>query len=165
MVTVDKKPVSDFKTYYSDLSEMGKYFVIYDQIRPIVKRQYTICNVMAPYIKSELIRQIENSINSSSKVAALNKEILMDNEAKNGIWLQIKNYNSENGVASAIHNADNSLIGKRKYFFCKGPVGKSLFADTNNIDGLYVAFSAGTGALVFLDLVLRIFLQNHDQIT
>jgi len=48
----------------------------------------------------------------------------------------------------------------------KGPQGKSLFNDLDpkSLEGLFVAFSAGTGVFVFIDIVLRIFLQNYSQV-
>ena len=64
---------------------------------------------------------------------------------------------SEKGVATAM--AKNAVI-----FGCKGPMGKGLFPDLNNLSGHFTAFAAGTGSLVFLDLVLRIFLQNYAKV-
>ena len=55
--------------------------------------------------------------------------------------------------------AKNAVI-----FGCKGPMGKGLFPDLNNLSGHFTAFAAGTGSLVFLDLVLRIFLQNYAKV-
>ena len=42
-------------------------------------------------------------------------------------------------------------------FVIKGPMGKGLCMQTG---GVHVAFAAGTGVLVFLDLVTRIILHN-----
>ena len=42
-------------------------------------------------------------------------------------------------------------------FIIKGPMGKGLCMQKG---GVYVAFAAGTGVLVFLDLVSRIILHN-----
>jgi hypothetical protein len=36
--------------------------------------------------------------------------------------------------------------------------------DLDNLEGLHVAFTAGTGSLVFVDLVARIFLQNYSKL-
>jgi len=49
-------------------------------------------------------------------------------------------------------------------FGCQGPVGKGLGLDLENLEGLHVAFTAGTGSLVFIDLVARIFLQNYSKL-
>jgi len=70
---------------------------------------------------------------------------------------------SEKGVATAMANPH---IGKNGAvtFGCKGPMGKGLFLDLNDLSGHYTAFAAGTGSLVFLDLVLRIFLQNYAKV-
>jgi hypothetical protein len=74
------------------------------------------------------------------------------------VWLTLKNYGTETGVATAIHNSKNHS------FFMKGPVGKSMFDDVNDLNGLHVAFIAGTGSLVFVDLVMRIFIQNYSHV-
>jgi hypothetical protein len=42
-------------------------------------------------------------------------------------------------------------------FFIKGPIGKGLGVQPS---GTHVAFAAGTGVLVFLDLMTRIILHN-----
>jgi hypothetical protein len=67
----------------------------------------------------------------------------------------MKNYRAETGIATLIHSKDPNE------FIAKGPVGKSLFDnmwERDALDGLYVAFAAGTGAFVYYDLIFRIFL-------
>ena len=63
-----------------------------------------------------------------------------------------KNYKSKTGVATALHDST-----KDSQFVIKGPMGKGCNLETK---GTYVAFAAGTGALVYLDLVARLILQN-----
>jgi NAD(P)H-flavin reductase len=55
-----------------------------------------------------------------------------------------------------MHNA-----GKDSEFVIKGPMGKGCNLETS---GTYVAFAAGTGALVYLDLVARLILQNSGNL-
>ena len=45
----------------------------------------------------------------------------------------------------------------RDVFIVKGPMGKGLGIRES---GVHVAFAAGTGVLVFLDLVMRLILHN-----
>jgi hypothetical protein len=70
--------------------------------------------------------------------------------------LTAKNYKSETGVATAMHNAT-----KESNFMIKGPMGKGCNLENK---GTYVAFAAGTGALVYLDLVARLILQNSGNL-
>ena len=44
-------------------------------------------------------------------------------------------------------------------FQIAGPMGKGLMID-NNSTGLHFAFAAGTGVLVYIDLVARLLLQT-----
>jgi len=73
----------------------------------------------------------------------------------------MKNYRSKTGIATLVHSKDENE------FVAKGPVGKSLFDnlwEINALDGLYVAFAAGTGVFVYYDLVYRIFMQNYSKV-
>lgn len=72
-----------------------------------------------------------------------------------GICLTAKNYKSKGGVATALHDTNESK------FVVKGPMGKGCNLETK---GTYVGFAAGTGALVYLDLVARLILQNSGNL-
>jgi len=67
-----------------------------------------------------------------------------------GISLTAKDYKSKTGVATAMHESS-----KDSKFVIKGPMGKGCNLENK---GTYVAFAAGTGALVYLDLVARLIL-------
>jgi NAD(P)H-flavin reductase len=55
-----------------------------------------------------------------------------------------------------MHNATDA-----DSFMIKGPMGKGCNLENS---GTYVAFAAGTGALVYLDLVARMILQNSGNL-
>lgn len=61
----------------------------------------------------------------------------------------MKNYGAPNGVATALH--------ENLRYSVKGPMGKGLMVKTT---GVHVAFAAGTGVLVFVDLVMMLALAN-----
>jgi hypothetical protein len=90
----------------------------------------------------------------------------MNKEERTGCWLSYKNYKSKTGVATAMNKtkAVETPIGFVLNFGCQGPVGKGLGLDLRNLEGLHVAFTGGTGSLVFIDLVARIFLQNYSKV-
>ena len=80
------------------------------------------------------------------------------------------------GLATRIHKAntlqalisssnsikvdDISSAGESEEFFIKGPMGRGLQLDR---EGVHVAFCAGTGALVFIDLVSQLIISNAFQ--
>lgn len=63
--------------------------------------------------------------------------------------LCVKNYGQPKGVSTALHSEGNYEV--------MGPMGKGLMV---NRKGVHVAFAAGTGVLVFVDLVMHLALVN-----
>lgn len=70
-------------------------------------------------------------------------------EESDTVALTIKNY-SVGGLSETFYNSD------REYTI-KGPMGKGLGLNMGS-RGVHYAFAAGTGVLVFVDLVARILL-------
>lgn len=66
-----------------------------------------------------------------------------------------KNYGFEKGLSSRLFDEQ---LNKEK-FLIKGPMGKGLGL-TNQSKGDFVAFAAGTGVLVFVDLVARLAMRD-----
>ena len=60
-------------------------------------------------------------------------------------------------LAHTLKQKNKKYLVMMENFVIKGPMGKGLCMQTG---GVHVAFAAGTGALVFLDLVTRIILHN-----
>ena len=54
-------------------------------------------------------------------------------------------------------------VNQNGHFLVKGPVGKGL-GITKESQGVHIAFTAGTGILVFMDLVTRIYLSRIQAI-
>ena len=90
------------------------------------------------------------------------------NKDQNNISLTLKTYNTKRGLATRIHRTDYDIEQARKQvnfddmstdntFYVKGPMGKGLQIEPS---GIHVAFCAGTGALVFLDIVSHLLLKN-----
>ena len=50
------------QTYYSDLSMMGKHFLVYHPQKKNIKRHYTICNSLEPEMYSYYLRLIVNFV-------------------------------------------------------------------------------------------------------
>lgn len=51
--------VPGVQRYYSDLSTLGKHYVVNNTLFPDKKRQYTICNCMEKTVYSEYVKVIE----------------------------------------------------------------------------------------------------------
>ena len=60
--TVSKDSKHQYRDYYSDLSNIGLYYVIYEKNNPTKKRQYTICNALIPNVRKAAIELMENAI-------------------------------------------------------------------------------------------------------
>jgi hypothetical protein len=72
------------------------------------------------------------------------------------VALTVKNYEMAKGMSMRIFG--NAAMGSwKESFLIKGPVGKGLGLN-NSSAGTHVAFAAGTGILVFVDLVARMIL-------
>lgn len=90
-----------------------------------------------------------------------NPELLSDKDV-NSIALSIKNYHIPTGISMRIFvtAAMGSWI---ESFMIKGPVGKGL-GITRQTHGTHIAFAAGTGVLVFVDLIARMVLTSLNLI-
>lgn len=71
---------------------------------------------------------------------------LVDSEKADYINFTIKNYNFKEGVSYRPYDTP-ALLGK---FELMGPIGRPLMP---NLDGVNIAFAAGTGTLTFMDFV------------
>ena len=69
--------------------------------------------------------------------------------------------NTDAGFDLKNNDQANAVTGKMRpieeMFYIKGPMGRGLEMQNS---GLHVAFCAGTGVLVFLDLVAHLLLRN-----
>ena len=172
---IDKEPVAakNLKLWYNDPSMIGKHFLVYSIQNPSVKRHYTICSTMNPKIEAELLSMADSLIAGDQMIVVEN---LRKTQDQNKLNLTLKTYNTRRGLATRIHktqideanDSDEEDKGKiREYtdeefsaenaYYIKGPMGKGLQIQHN---GIHVAFCAGTGALVFLDLVSHILIKN-----
>ena len=128
---------------------------------------------MNPKIEAELLWMADSLIAGDQMIVVEN---LRKTQDQNKLNLTLKTYNTRRGLATKIHktqideanNSDEEDKGKiRAYtdeefsaenaYYIKGPMGKGLQIQPN---GVHVAFCAGTGALVFLDLVSHILIKN-----
>jgi hypothetical protein len=111
----------------------------------ILRRHYTTTNALRKPVYEALMECLRTKKN------VFPMELLM--EGTNTVAVTIKNYNLEKGLSKRFFSS------RPETFEIAGQFGKGLMID-NNSQGVYFAFAAGTGVLVFIDLVARILLQS-----
>jgi len=115
-----------------------------------IERHYTVSSCMRKPFYEALVASLKMSLEGG--MPALNSDLL-STAPTSSIGLTIKNYSIDKGLSKKLHGFDNL----KDTVQVKGPMGKGLGL-TSDSEGTYVAFSAGTGILPFIDLVARIAL-------
>lgn len=150
-----KATVAGIKSFYSDLGMLGKHFLLCDKTfredNKIIHRHYTIANCMRKEFYETIIKAIQDQSEPNKNAV---KQILTTDD-KSDLSLTIKNYNVMKGLATRISNPLNETF----QFEIRGPMGKGLGLTHESV-GDHYAFAAGTGILVFIDLVARIALSH-----
>ena len=164
------------QSYYPELQTLGKHFtfcshgmtgneLVRNGIK-VLKRHYTITNCLREPFYRAVIQQVMNNLKQTSQQShgSINEDFewnpnLLNAEETSTVNVTIKNYKIEQGLSKRIHDKEQKL----ETFEIKGPMGRGLGL-TQNSKGTYYAFSAGTGVLVFIDLVARIALSELDLI-
>lgn len=168
--TIDNEPQTNLKKWYADPAMIGRHFVVYSVQDPTVKRHYTICSTMNAQLSQEIIALADCvTIGQDSKFDMS----LLSQRDTSQFNLTLKNYEFKTGLSTKIHSThiDPELVQKDKEaaysmsntlptdnaYFIKGPMGRGLQLQSS---GIHVAFCAGTGVLVFLDLVSSLIIKN-----
>ena len=146
---------------------IGRHFLVYSEQAPRIKRQYTICSSMNADITSALLSLAAKVCDNTE--AQFDEKLFMGQD-QSSIDLTLKTYDKPKGLATRIHNtkvaeknsavvpAELPTVGESYYI--KGPMGRGLQLQPS---GDHVAFCAGTGVLVFLDLVAQLLMVNAFQ--
>ena len=127
---------------------MGRHFVVFSKTLN-KSRFYTTCNALRP----DFLTAHKMALERKRSADSINEEITEDQidttRFKNTTTLTftVKNYTMPKGLSNLLHTSDSS-----NSFFIRGPLGCGLKLHAAS-SGTHVAFTAGTGALVFLDLV------------
>ena len=80
---------------------------------------------------------------------------VLKDESTDNFALTLKNYNMDGGLSKILY-AD-----REGTFRVKGPLGKGLGLSCLS-KGTHVAFAAGTGVLVFIDIVAKMLMQTQN---
>lgn len=103
----------------------------------------SLLNALNDGAKDGTARLLASSETSKPLIDSLNSDL------SSKVRLCVKNYGQPKGVSTALHSEGNYEV--------MGPMGKGLMV---NRKGVHVAFAAGTGVLVFVDLVMHLALVN-----
>lgn len=143
---------------------MGKHYHIvalqdnnspYREKLRVVRRHYTITNAMRSKTYNELLKAIDafNGVaQPDGKEYKFDDEIISLKESYQ-MNVTIKNYNLPSGMSRRLFDKDLNT----ETYHMVGPLGKGLGV-TPESKGTHFAFSAGTGILVFIDLIMRLLL-------
>mmetsp|Transcript_22999 Transcript_22999/g.28540 ORF Transcript_22999/g.28540 Transcript_22999/m.28540 type:complete len:275 (-) Transcript_22999:119-943(-) len=147
---------------------MGRHFLVFSVTDPTVKRHYTICSAMQPTLKQELLDLAHSLLKNKTLQGDISQ---LSTKDTNQVSLTLKTYRMNRGLSTRIHstpfeeenlkttNSETPLevMPADNAYYIKGPMGKGLQLQST---GVHVAFCAGTGALVFLDLVASLLIKN-----
>lgn len=89
--------VTNWKHWYTDLSMIGRHYLVYSKDFMQVKRQYAICNSIVPQVYKELCNLCELKLNNQSATFDYN---LLDSVDKDSIYLTCKKYGSLKDVST-----------------------------------------------------------------
>lgn len=143
-----EKPGKHWSLFYKDIRGMGRLFLLHAVDNVEIQRQYTICTSARHDFMKAILHVVKQYLEGKRGEELEFDQRLVTEFESDTVVLTIKNYNLDNGLSKILHNDNGS-----KLLNLKGPMGKGLAMKRK---GTHIAFSAGTGALLFLDLVVHL---------
>lgn len=128
---------------------------IFDDRKHGIRRQFTECFAMRKDIYEALVHVGRNPENCANEVRLLKHAINQFNST--GTCLSIKSYEGCTGLSRFLFDhCENS----KHIYEIKGPMGSGLAC---NQTGRHIAYTAGTGILVFLDICAYLLIRITDK--
>jgi len=126
----------------TDLSSFGRHYLLRSYHNPEVRRHYSAAACM----KTDAYQQYVGLINQYKEGDTLtfDEKVLPENQEEAEVVFVSKNYKQRGGLSQRIHETPNDLCQ------IKAQLGKGLGLKN---EGTHIAFVAGTGVLVFVDLI------------
>ena len=112
--------VRNFKHWYSDISMIGRHFLLYSEDLVQVKRQYTICNSVIPNVYKSLLDLCAAKANGEKIEFDTN---LLNSDDKNSFHITCKDYHTKKGVSSRLNKMP---LERQPNWIAKGPMGMGL---------------------------------------
>ena len=108
--------------------------------------------------KSEINEGRESRTSSMATTQEAQLKAILQSNNKDSLYLTVKKYNNKYGLSMFIHHAIGCVkeYGIRQKVEVRGPMGTGLDVQSA---GTHVVFAAGTGILVFIDIVAHLILR------
>ncbi|CDW80902.1 cytochrome b5-like heme steroid binding domain containing protein [Stylonychia lemnae] len=135
-----------FQRYFKDIQMIGRHYLVRSIKNKQVKRHYTVANCMEPNAYLVYLELLKGNSNAYQE-----KQDLFQEKSGGSFSITCKNYRTQQGVSRRLHEQKNDT------FQVQGPLGKGLQIHPS---GTHIAFTAGTGILVFVDLVAHLIRKN-----
>jgi len=99
---INNRVQQNWRNWFSDIQMIGKHFLLYSQAVTEVKRHYTICNVMIPDNRNELMHLCDTIIRGDP--VDFNGRLFGDDD-QTSICVTVKNYKGPKGVSTQLFDA------------------------------------------------------------
>ena len=164
----------EVKQYYDDFEYLGKHYMVSactEEFENVdvqntfnvakVRRHYTISNCMRKNFYDRIMMACDAYLNDKDVSQVLESRHLdeMSFSESSELSLTIKDYQVPMGISKQFF--DKKLT--KQAYEIKGPMGKGLGLNAES-QGVHMAFAAGTGILVFVDVVARLILSSLEVI-
>lgn len=106
-------------------------------------------------VYENLLKIVRNMSDSYAEAAIVREAIYKNN--LNDLCLTIKNYHTHKGLSRFIYN---DIANTQEIYEIKGPMGIGLSLKPT---GKHIAYTAGTGVLVFMDLVAYLLIKMIEK--
>ena len=135
--------------FYKDIQMIGKHFRINEVGRHQVKRHYTVANCMERNAYQAHLELIASALRGDSSTPSVDRSSIykVSGSTSSSFTVTVKNYNMAKGLSKRLTEAADT------HYEVQGPMGKGLGIYP---EGTHIAFTAGTGSLVFMDLVAHL---------
>lgn len=129
---------------------IGKHFLVSDSSNHRVKRHYTVANCM----EQSAYLQYVAALAKANKDENVTDEMIAVRSTQEDLSFSVtaKNYKMKRGLSIKLNEASLD-----KAYEIQGPMGQGLQIPT---EGTCIAFTGGTGSLVFIDLVAHLVRKN-----
>jgi len=141
----DKK-IPGLRLFHADLNMLGKHYTVRKMSHQHLKRNYTLSNCMRADVYDEYLRLLSDYHDNVEDQHF--RSSFIRGEDGTDLVITIKNYKKEGGLSKMIFDCSPEDL-----FIINGPMGKGL--DLGNT-GTHIVFVAGTGCLVFIDLIAHL---------
>lgn len=137
-----------FARYLPGFSWMGRHFSITSK-KMNINRLYSLCLAGNEKIHNLHLALLDNVTSLQNGVKPIIKHLSKEEYYDKNLEIYVKRYDFPNAFSNYLHKGSI----EQDDLTVKGPLGLGLCLPDSELDGTYIAFSAGTGVYCFLDFV------------